>query len=177
MNNKFGHDDGYERWFRGPDREFDTSARYQEPYGHVYTGAQPDHASAPYSSAPRSYGSNPGPRHAPRGGFSGLGPKGYTRADDRIFEEVCERLSWNDEVDATDISVRVADGEVTLVGSVDTRHMKRVAEQLAEHVLGVRDVLNTLRVQKTVRSASSDGGTEEGHEREADASTRANGHG
>jgi BON domain len=123
MNNKFGYDDSYERWLRGPDREAETL---------------------------HDYGPGLGQRRVPRGGFSGLGPKGYTRADDRIFEEVCERLSWNDEVDATDISVRVADGEVTLAGFVDTRHMKRVAEQLAEHVLGVKDVLNTVSVRKAV---------------------------
>ena len=175
MNNKFGHDDSYERWFRGPDREFDTSAGYQEPYGHVYTGAQSDRASARYTSAPREYGS--APRRVPRGGFSGLGPKGYTRGDDRIFEEVCERLSWDDEVDATDISVRVADGEVTLAGSVDTRHMKRLAEQLAEHVLGVKDVLNTISVRKAVLTELKQKATGEDRDQNADAGAKASGDG
>lgn len=77
-------------------------------------------------------------RHtATRGGYAGRGPKGYTRSDERIREDVCDRLSWNDEVDATDITVRVQSGEVTLEGSVETRRMKRLAEDIAEDVPGV----------------------------------------
>lgn len=83
-----------------------------------------------------------------RGGFAGRGPKGYTRTDDRIREDVCERLSMDDDVDATDIEVRVENGEVTLVGTVQTRSMKHHAEDLAEDVSGVKDVHNQLRVMK-----------------------------
>lgn len=98
-----------------------------------------------------SYGSPPSADRLAReyrGGYSGRGPKGYTRTDDRIREDVCERLSWNDEVDATDVSVRVDKGEVTLEGSVETRHMKRLAADIAEDVPGVTDVHNTIRVRK-----------------------------
>lgn len=87
-----------------------------------------------------------------RGGYSGRGPKGYTRTDERIREDVCERLSWNDEVDATDISVLVDKGEVTLEGSVESRHMKRLAADIAEDVPGVADVHNTIRVRKGLLS-------------------------
>lgn len=87
---------------------------------------------------------------ATRGGYAGRGPKGYTRSDERIREDVCDRLSWNDEVDATDIIVRVQNGEVTLEGSVETRRMKRLAEDIAEDVPGVLDVHNTVRVKKPI---------------------------
>jgi hypothetical protein len=30
------------------------------------------------------------------GGFFGKGPKGYTRSGDRIREDVCDRLSYDD---------------------------------------------------------------------------------
>jgi hypothetical protein len=83
-----------------------------------------------------------------RGGFAGRGPKGYTRTDERIREDVCDRLSRDDEVDATEIEVRVHDGEVTLEGTVPTRHMKHRAEDLADDVPGVKDVDNDLRVMK-----------------------------
>jgi len=59
-------------------------------------------------------------------------------------------LSWNDEVDATDITVRVGNGEVTLEGTVETRHMKRLAEDTSEDVPGVLDVHNKLRVNKPI---------------------------
>lgn len=80
--------------------------------------------------------------------FFGKGPKGYKRSDDRIREDVCDRLSegW---IDASDIEISVADGEVTLSGYVDERRMKHVAEDLAERVAGVQDVHNHLRVRKT----------------------------
>jgi hypothetical protein len=82
------------------------------------------------------------------GGFAGRGPKGYTRSDDRIREDVCDRLSMDDDVDASEIQVRVENGEVTLVGTVQTRSMKHQAEDLAEDVPGVSDVHNQLRVLK-----------------------------
>lgn len=96
-----------------------------------------------YGSSYRGLGREPY-----RGGHSGRGPKGYVRADERIREDVCDRLSWNDEVDATDIGVLVQNGEVTLEGNVDTRHMKRLAEDVAESVPGVLDIHNQLKVRK-----------------------------
>ena len=83
-----------------------------------------------------------------RGGFAGKGPRGYTRSDDRIREDVCDRLSADDEVDASDITVTVAKAEVTLEGTVHDRHAKRRAEDIAESVTGVTDVHNRLRSNK-----------------------------
>jgi hypothetical protein len=85
---------------------------------------------------------------ARRGGFAGRGPRGYTRSDDRIREDVCDRLSADDEVDASDISVTVSQGEVTLEGTVPDRHSKRRAEDISESVIGVDEVHNRLRSNK-----------------------------
>ena len=79
--------------------------------------------------------------------FVGRGPKNYVRSDERIREDVCERLSYDPYVDASDIEVIVRNGEVTLSGSVDSRQSKRLAEDVTSDVLGVRDVHNTLRIQ------------------------------
>jgi osmotically-inducible protein OsmY len=76
----------------------------------------------------------------------GRGPRGYQRSDDRIREEVCEQLTDDGEVDATEISVQVQDGEVTLTGVVSDRHQKRRAAECAGAVRGVHDVFNQLRV-------------------------------
>jgi hypothetical protein len=81
------------------------------------------------------------------GPFSGRGPRGYQRSDDRIEEDVNERLTRHGMIDATDISVRVQGGEVTLTGTIDNRLAKRIAEDIAETIAGVRDVNNQLRVQ------------------------------
>jgi hypothetical protein len=41
----------------------------------------------------------------------------------------------------------VRGGEVTLTGTVPERWMKRLAEDVVEQVMGVRDVMNQIRVQ------------------------------
>jgi hypothetical protein len=56
-----------------------------------------------------------------RGQFRGRGPKGYRRSDDRIREDVCERLTRDDRVDASNIEVTVKDGAVTLSGTTHSR--------------------------------------------------------
>lgn len=79
----------------------------------------------------------------------GKGPKGYVRSDERIREDVCDRLSDDDEVDAGDITVTVKGAEVILEGSVPDRRSKHRAEDIAESVSGVKDVTNHLRARKT----------------------------
>jgi hypothetical protein len=82
------------------------------------------------------------------GPHSGRGPKGYRRSDDRIHEEICDRLEAHGEVDASDIEVKVENGEVTLGGTVRDRHMKRTAERVVDSVRGVVDVHNQLRLAR-----------------------------
>lgn len=79
---------------------------------------------------------------------SGRGPKGYIRSDERIREDVSDRLTDDWLVDASNIEVTVASAEVTLSGTVDSRQAKRRAEDCAESVSGVRNVQNNLRVQQ-----------------------------
>lgn len=83
-----------------------------------------------------------------RGPFAGKGPRGYVRSDERIREDVSDRLSDDDELDASDITVTVSKSEVTLEGSVPDRHSKRRAEDIAESVSGVTEVHNRLRANK-----------------------------
>ena len=82
-----------------------------------------------------------------KGAFAGKGPKNYVRSDERIHEDVCEHLTHHPYVDASDIEVTVRDGEVTLSGTVDARMVKRAAEDACDHVHGVKDVHNYLRVR------------------------------
>jgi hypothetical protein len=78
--------------------------------------------------------------------YRGLGPKGYTRSDERIREDVCEALTQDADLDPSRFEVSVEKGEVTLSGSVSSRHDKRQAENIAERVTGVRDIHNHLRI-------------------------------
>lgn len=83
-----------------------------------------------------------------RPSYRGRGPKNYQRSDDRIREEVCERLTMDHDVDASDIEVSVSDAVVRLDGTVRERHAKRIAEDICELVRGVKDVVNNLRVTR-----------------------------
>ncbi|MFL6215919.1 MAG: BON domain-containing protein [Blastocatellia bacterium] len=81
-----------------------------------------------------------------RGGHRGRGPRDYRRGDDRIREEINDRMTDDDFLDASQIEVGVQNGEVILAGYVFNRTSKRRAEQLAERVSGVTNVENRLRV-------------------------------
>jgi hypothetical protein len=81
------------------------------------------------------------------GDHRGRGPKGYTRSDERIREDVHDRLADDSWIDASDIEVQVQDGEITLSGEVDSRDAKHRAEHVVEDVSGARHVQNNLRVR------------------------------
>ena len=83
------------------------------------------------------------------GPHRGRGPKGYKRSDERIHEDVCERLTEDRFIDASNVEVVVKDGEVTLSGTVASRGLKRRAEDLAELASGVQHVQNNLRVESS----------------------------
>jgi osmotically-inducible protein OsmY len=84
----------------------------------------------------------------PRGRFTGRGPRGYQRSDERIREDVNEELFRSGEIDASNIEVTVANCVVTLEGEVEDRDQKRLAEDIVEAAPGVRDVRNNLKVKR-----------------------------
>jgi hypothetical protein len=100
----------------------------------------------PYRRRP-SYTAGMG-AYAPRGSYAGRGPRGWQRSDERMLEDVNERLTDHPDIDATDIEVQVKNGEVTLTGFVESREVKRMAEDVAESVSGVRDIHNQLRIRQ-----------------------------
>jgi len=80
--------------------------------------------------------------------YRNRGPRNYRRSDERITEDVNDRLMQSDEIDPSELEVRVENGEVSLLGTVETRYEKRIAERLADSVAGVKDVDNRLRIGK-----------------------------
>lgn len=79
---------------------------------------------------------------------AGKGPKNYKRSDARISEDLHERMSDDNFLDASGIEVNVTDGEVILTGTVTDRADKRRAEDIAESVSGVTNVENRIRVNR-----------------------------
>ncbi len=57
-------------------------------------------------------------------------------------------MTANGQLDASDIEVDVDSHEVMLKGTVNSRQEKRLAEDIAEPVLGVEDVNNQLHVNR-----------------------------
>ncbi|WP_042695426.1 BON domain-containing protein, partial [Azospirillum sp. B506] len=99
-------------------------------------------------------------RHEDQGRVSqhrGRGPRGYSRSDERVREDVSDRLTDDAYIDASDIEVTVSSGEVTLTGLVPDRQTKRRAEDVAESVSGVSHVQNNLRVRSHTGSQTGAG--------------------
>lgn len=93
--------------------------------------------------------------HQDQTNFSGYGPRGYKRSDDRLYEDVCETLMKNRNVDASHISVKVSEGLVVLSGKVQSRKMKKLAESLIEDLPGVQDIRNELMIYKVASQMKS----------------------
>jgi hypothetical protein len=102
---------------------------------------------------PQTYPPSPVATHR---GFAGRGPKGYLRPDERIREEVSDRFTDDEWLDASEFTVDVRQGVIILVGSVPDRQQARRAECIAYAVSGVRGVANKLRVGGP-RSAATTG--------------------
>jgi osmotically-inducible protein OsmY len=85
----------------------------------------------------------------------GRGPKNYRRSDERIKEDVNDRLGEDYYLDASEVEVVVENTEVVLNGIVKSRNEKRRAEDIAERVSGVTNVENRLRVQQGAYNQSS----------------------
>lgn len=141
------------RW--GGDGRHADPARYGQEYGPGWYDARDYRGDARYRSGTTAddYFADPGwgaQEHDFRdrpGEHRGRGPAGYRRSDERIREDVSDRLTDDPYLDASGIEVKVSSCEVTLDGNVDSRYGKRRAEFLADQVSGVAHVQNNLRVR------------------------------
>lgn len=112
---------------------------YEDPLGRESEGRfryrQQRGATAPWRSRPE--------RRYPQG------PKGYTRSDERVREDISERLMQCYDIDSSEVTVQVQSGRVTLEGTVPDRHMKHAIEDIADAAPGVQDVDNRIRVSSS----------------------------
>ncbi|MCZ4094571.1 BON domain-containing protein [Sinorhizobium psoraleae] len=156
-----GMDEDYDRW----NREQAFSDYYGSGYG--YSGQRPYRGHGAPSEERRQrgfvdrardevaswFGDEEAERRREMDQHRGKGPKGYTRSDSRIHEDVSDRLSDDGALDASNIEVSVLNGEVQLSGFVDSKWAKRRAEDCADDVSGVTHVQNNIRVQPTTGAA------------------------
>jgi osmotically-inducible protein OsmY len=151
---------GFDKPERGRWTDQERGETYSRPYdewsmpGYVFYAGQGYHREFidPYAGPVEPEAGEGGrgfqlARESRPGRFTGRGPKGYVRSDERILEDVSGLLEEHGDLDAGDITVQVSTGEVTLEGAVDAKTSRRLAEDLAHSVRGVRDVHNRLRIE------------------------------
>jgi hypothetical protein len=126
---------------RGPPDDEGFAPRYSHNSGYGGLGTTDRDAGR--------HSSETDPRRGSAGPYRGRGPKGYQRSDERLREDICERLTDDPFIDASEVEVEVKDREVTLSGYVTSRGLRRRAEDLAEMASGVGYVQNNLRVKSS----------------------------
>jgi len=77
---------------------------------------------------------------------SARGPKGWVRPDERILDELCERIV-RAGVDARELEVSVKDGEVRLEGALPGREERSLVVKLAQRVVGVKAIEAEIRAR------------------------------
>jgi hypothetical protein len=142
-----GHD-GWRRGFGAYGMSESAPPRSNDPEagGAGMDAGHPMFGGAPEGAMPLQRGWHPGEPWAVPAPPAGRGAAGYERSAAAIRDDVCDRLARHGRLDTRAIRVEVSHGEVTLEGEVDSRMAKRLAEDAAESVEGVRDVHNRLRI-------------------------------
>ncbi|WP_437332143.1 BON domain-containing protein [Sorangium sp. So ce394] len=107
------------------------------------------------------------------GGSRGRPPKGYKRSDERIREDICDQISDHPDLDASDVEVKVQNGEVVLTGTVRERRFKHQLETLAERISGVTDVRNEIRLYREQQQGEAKTGGLSSSERSTAGATGA----
>jgi hypothetical protein len=77
-----------------------------------------------------------------------IAPRDPHRSDAELYEDLCETLLARDDLDTSDVTVAVREGEVALEGSVPERSMRYLIEDMVAGHPAVRDVDNRIRVRK-----------------------------
>ena len=80
-------------------------------------------------------------------GHRGKGPRNHARSDAGLQAHVSELLTEHDEIDASNLDVHVADGAITLTGTLDDGHMRGKLDELLGGIAGVRAIHMSIAVR------------------------------
>ena len=135
-----------------------SPADFDQPHGRVGFGWEGAYGSeGEFSARTDRVGPARGPGRSFAGGGSTdrgdirsrpqrRGPKNYTRSDERIKDEIYDRLVREPRIDASEVTIEVEGGIARLYGSVAHRQMKHWIEDIVADCHGVSDVENKLTV-------------------------------
>jgi osmotically-inducible protein OsmY len=137
--------------YRASSQGFDSRGMGTDSYGHGPLSGQgfgeAGHTDAQQGFSQRRYaGESSPPRGHREQSRHGRGPKGYQRSDERLKEDISERLMSAACIDAREVTVAVEDGKVILQGTVTERRMKHRIEDMVDDCMGVKDIDNRIRV-------------------------------
>jgi osmotically-inducible protein OsmY len=136
----------------GYDRPYGPASGTQRAFGQDYLE---QFAEQRYGRHPEfGYGYESNPQSTT---FRGRGPKGYERSDDRLREIICERLTDDPRIDASEVHIEVKDKIVKLTGTVSDRRSKYEIEDVVERCGGVKDIDNQVRVRRGAGMTQSSG--------------------
>jgi BON domain len=79
---------------------------------------------------------------------AGKGPKGYSKADSLIYEDICEALMKDEFIDASGVEVDVKEGVASLVGDVDDEEMRDRMIGAVHHVHGIKKIVNQISLSE-----------------------------
>jgi hypothetical protein len=166
-------------------------AQYSEGYGSLgygeptYGGSSRGYAGPGASYAPPGYGAQGAGAAQHHGGqWSGYGalgtfggerresrrqdrvrrePRGYQRSDERLRDEIYDKLIRQTNIDVSDVEVAIDEGVVSLSGMLSTRWEKHQVEDIVDSIWGVKDIHNNLRVRSAGdHEGSADSGAGDG---------------
>jgi osmotically-inducible protein OsmY len=80
---------------------------------------------------------------------------GHERTDTEIAQTAVAALRWDSVVPPSRVTVTVADGWVTLNGTLDTYYQRAAAERTMRNLRGVKGVSNAILLETPVRSVST----------------------
>ncbi len=120
----------------GPQLNFTGSTYAGGSHSHVGRGTFPGDTGA--GSAGDWHGT---PRERAR-----RAPKGYTRSDERILEDLVERFAADALADVRDVTVQIQGGRAVLAGTVPHRAIKHRIEDIVDGCPGVSEIDNRIRV-------------------------------
>lgn len=145
MGSNYGQNQGYgQSTGYGQSSAFGQNQGYgQSSVGQGFEGRENNDLYGEYS---RGMGSMYGSRQGQMGQRGKRGPKNFQRNDERLSDDLHEKLDRHPEIDAREIEIEVHNGEVTLKGTVNNRRDKRLAEDICEDCFGVKNVHNMIRV-------------------------------
>lgn len=89
----------------------------------------------------------PNPTSFPVGSEAELPGKVAKREDQTIRRDIESALFYDNMVNSYQVTVDVVDGVVTLSGAVDSEDERRMAEEDARVIPGVRQIVNNLTVR------------------------------